>query len=165
MGKKKIIIIGIVLVILVLLAIGIFIFIQNNKGATPTGCLNEYASFIKEGNYESMYFLITSESKGTISEEDFITRHKNIYDGISMTDYNLEITSEEKIDNNKYRLNYDVSMNTLAGEIKFSANSILIKNKETKKYELEWSSNFIYPSLDNTDKIKVKTIEASRGNI
>ena len=165
MSKKKGFIIAIILLVIILLGIGVFIFIQNNKGANPTGCLNEYVSFIKEENYESMYSLITSESKETISEEDFITRHKNIYDGISMSDYNLEVTSEEKIDNGKYRLNYDVSMNTLAGEIKFSANSILIKNKETKKYELEWSSNFIYPSLDNTDKIKVKTTEASRGSI
>lgn len=165
MIKKNGLIIGIVLVIIVLLVVGIFIFVQGNKGVTPIGCLNEYVSFIKEENYEAMYSLITSESKGNISKEEFITRHKNIYDGISMSDYNLEITSEEKIDNNKYKLNYNISMNTIAGKITFSSNSTLIKNKETKKYELDWSSNFIYPSLENTDKIKVKIIEASRGRI
>lgn len=165
MNKKKLLIIAIIFVIVVLLGVGIFIFMKNNKGISPTSSLEEYASFVKTGDYESMYSLITSESKNNISEEDFIARHKNIYDGISMSDYNLEVTSEEKVDTGKYRLNYDVSMNTSAGEVKFSSNSYLIKNNENKKYELEWSSNFIHPSLNDTDKIKVKTTESLRGRI
>ena len=113
-----------------------------------------------------MYALLSKESKEKISKEDFIERNKNIYSGISITDYILEIKSEEQNENKSYILNYDVYINTASsGEISFNNTSTLVKNEETKKYDLDWSSNFIFPNLNDTDKVKVKTITAKRGEI
>ena len=78
----------------------------------------------------------------------------------------LEIKSEEQKENKSYILNYDVYINTASsGEISFNNTSTLVKNEETKKYDLDWSSNFIFPNLNDTDKVKVKTITAKRGEI
>lgn len=166
MSKKVFIISLIVLVIVAIIGYSAYFFMQNTQKNTPTEALNEIASCIQNANYSEIYNLITEESKNKISEEQFIERNKNIYDGISMTDYKIEINSETEQEDGTYLVDYNVYINSSSvDEINFNNTSKFIKNKETKKYELEWSSNFIFPSLDNTDKVRVKTIEAQRGEI
>ena len=148
------------------LVVGTIVFtVTKIKKYTPEETLNEYVSFLQNADYSSMYNLISESSKERISEEDFISRNKNIYEGISMSDYKLEIKSKEKQENKSYKIDYDVSMNTVAGELKFYSNVKLVKNKEAKKYNIEWNSNFIYPELDDTDRIKIETTDSRRGEI
>lgn len=166
MNKKVFIISLIILIIIAVIGYSTYFFMQNRQKNTPTEVLNEIANCIQNANYNEMYNLITAESKNKISEEQFIERNKNIYDGISMTNYKIEINSEIEQEDGSYLVDYNVHINSsLVDEINFNNTSKFIKNKETKKYELDWSSNFIFPSLDNTDKVRVKTIEAQRGKI
>lgn len=165
--SKKVFIISLITILLVaIIGYTAYFIVQNTQKFTPAETLNEFASHIKNGEYEEMYNLLSEESKEKISKEDFIERNKNIYSGISMTDYKLEIKSEEEQENKNYILNYDVYINTeSSGEISFSNSSTLVKNDETKKYDLNWTSNFIFPNLNDTDKVRVKTIKAKRGEI
>lgn len=54
-------------------------------------------------------------------------------------------------------------MNTSAGEVSFTNTVTLVK--EDKEYKLNWSNSMIFPELGDNDKIRVKTLEAERGNI
>ena len=54
-------------------------------------------------------------------------------------------------------------MDTIAGHLSFTNNVTFSKNED--EYYINWSSNMIIPSLNDTDKLRVKTIEANRGNI
>ena len=54
-------------------------------------------------------------------------------------------------------------MQTLAGEINFSNTSYFTKEEED--YKLDWSSNDIFPELENNYKVRVETIQADRGKI
>ena len=63
--------------------------------------------------------MLTDDSKAQISREDFVSRNKNIYDGIDMTDMKVEITSIENEDSKTSKITYNSTMNTEAGQIDF----------------------------------------------
>lgn len=163
MNKK--IVIGIIIAIVIIgLIAGAIVFTLNKAKAKPEDIWQQYVSYVNEQKYEEMYEMLTEESKAQISQEDFITRNKNIYEGIDMTDMEVEITSVEKEDTKISKISYNSSMNTEAGEIGFQNIVRLTKDKE-KGYVINWSSSLIFPQLNNTDKVRIKTISAERGSI
>ena len=166
MSKKKIIIISVVAIILVIIAvvIGIYFYISSQPKNNPEDVVSTYAQYIVDQNYEEMYNLISENSKAQTSQEDYINRNKNIYEGIEIANFAINITSVEKGDNNTVNVNYNNSMDTMAGHIEF-ANSMTLSLDDNKEYKINWSSNLIFPSLNNSDKVRVKTIEAERGSI
>ena len=164
MKNKKIIILSIVLIIMACIGIGILLYVCNMSKNKPEDVLKQYANYINEQNYEEMYNLITDNSKTRFSKDTFIKRNKNIYEGIETENLNFEIEKVEKTGKNLVIVTYKNSMDTMSGHIEFSNEAVLAKNSD-KKYEIEWSSNLIFPKLDDSDKVRVKTLEAKRGSI
>ena len=154
---KRIIIPIIAVIIVVILAVGAY-FIFNNNKEKPEDILKKYFSLVNEGKYDEMYQMISDESKNKISEEDFTKRNKNIYSGIDMSNMQVTINNIEK--ENGTKITYNSIMNTSGGELSFE-NTVKL-NKDMK---IEWSSNLIFPKLNDTDKVKVSTKEAKRGII
>lgn len=163
MNKK---IIGIVVAILLVIGIGVgagIVVINQNK-VNPEDIWQNYISCINEQKYEEMYNMISNDTTQTISKEDFITRNKNIYEGIDMADLKIQINNVVEEDKNNVKIYYTETMETSAGNIKFDNSVKLVKDKE-KKYCIVWSHNLILPGLNSTDKVKVKIIKAERGEI
>lgn len=164
MDKKKnfYLFLGVGVVVVPLIICGIALFMYN-KAHKPEYKLTEYVNLINSKDYEKMYELIDSESKKTISKDDFVARNKNIYEGIKASDIKVEV---KKVDNsaNQSTIDYETTMNTLGGELKFS-NSIIMTREIGKDYTLEWNSKVIFPDLTDADKIRVKTLKAKRGDI
>ena len=158
--KKKIIII-VTIVVLIIIAIGAYLFI-NNQGKKPEEVLNEYISKINEQKYEEMYEYLDDESKQKISKEDFVTRNKNIYEGIDMSNMQVTINEVEKVNSKTKNIKYSTQMNASGGQISFE-NTITLKKQ--KEYKISWSSNLIFPELGEKDKVRVNTVEAKRGAI
>ena len=159
---KKIIIIISVIVCLSILAVGGFL-IYSSKATKPENILNEYISKINEAKYNEMYEMISNRSKGQITEEDFVKRNKNIYEGIDMSNLKIDIKKIEKESSKKYAITYITSMNVSGQNISFENRSNIIK--EDNKLKIDWSSNMIFPNLNVTDKVKVSTSKAIRGKI
>ena len=159
---KKIIIIISVIVCLSILAVGGFL-IYSSKATKPENILNEYISKINEAKYNEMYEMISDRSKGQITEEDFVKRNKNIYEGIDMSNLKIDIKNIEKESSKKYAITYITSMNVSGQNISFENRSNIIK--ENNKLKIDWSSNMIFPNLNGTDKVKVSTSKAIRGKI
>lgn len=159
---KKIIIIISVIVCLSILAVGGFL-IYSSKTTKPENILNEYISKINEAKYNEMYEMISDRSKGQITEEDFVKRNKNIYEGIDMSNLKIDIKNIEKESSKKYAITYITSMNVSGQNISFENRSNIIK--ENNKLKIDWSSNMIFPNLNGTDKVKVSTSKAIRGKI
>ena len=159
--KKKIIIIS-VIVCISILAVGGFL-IYSSKTTKPENILNEYISKINEAKYNEMYEMISDRSKGQITEEDFVKRNKNIYEGIDMSNLKIDIKNIEKESSKKYAITYITSMNVSGQNISFENRSNIIK--EDNKLKIDWSSNMIFPNLNVTDKVKVSTSKAIRGKI
>lgn len=164
--KKAIIIISVVLAVVLIVsgAIGIVIYQKNKKEEEdkPEEVLEEYISLISNKEYEKMYELLDSESKEKISQEDFITRNKNIYEGIEANNINVELKEVAK-EESTAKIPYNISMDTVAGKVEFENQMELVK--EDKKYHIKWSSKLIFPNLEDTDKVRVNILESERGNI
>ncbi len=161
MKNKKAIIIALVAIIIICAIVGIIVYINITK-SKPEDTLNAYVSLINEQKYEEMYNMISNESKGQISQEDFVKRNNNIYEGIDAVNINIEITETAK-ENGIYKVTYSESMSTSAGTISFTNTAKLVK--EDKQYKINWSSSMIFPELRNTDKVRVSSISAKRGEI
>lgn len=165
MNKK--IVIGIVVTIIVIVfavAGGVIAYRMTRDTSKPENVLIKYVGYVNEQNYEEMYKLLTNDSKEQISKEDFITRNKNIYEGIDMTDMKIEITNVTEENSKTYVISYNQSMNSEAGKIEFENTANVIKDKELG-YQLNWKSSLIFPNLSSTDKVRIKTISAERGSI
>lgn len=165
MKKKIIIIIVIVLIIAILIGGGLVAYyISNKEKTTPEDIWNQYISYINEEKYEEMYEMITDTAKSQISKEDFIKRNENIYSGIDMANLDIQITNVEEEEKNISKINYTETMETSAGNVEFQ-NTVRIVKNDQREYKIEWSHNLILPGLNSTDKVRVKTIKAKRGEI
>ena len=160
--KNKKIVIGIIITIVLIIAMIVGIIIINMPKEKPEEVLNTYFSYIKDQNYEAMYNELSSSSKETINQEDFITRNQNIYEGIDSSNIKInikEVTNED----DKKKISYNEEMVTSAGNIRFDNEVYLVK--EDKEYKIEWSSKLIFPQLEEDYKVRVETISGKRGSI
>ena len=126
-GKKKLRAVILFLIIIIAIAIGIFIYTNRTE---PSLALKEYFSKLENKDYEGMYDLVITD----MSKEDFITRVKNIYEGIEATDISITIAtnSSNKEEEGITNITYTNSMHTLAGNTSF------INNAKMKQVENEY---------------------------
>lgn len=137
----------------------------------PEETLYAYAACLSQGDYEGIYLLLDGDSQSKITKEELVSRYQNIYDGIEATDILLEIDTDfsEGAENwdadHPAVINYHISMNTLAGELAFPSCTILTFDKEADVWKMVWDLSEIFPGLQEGLKVRVKTIQAERGQI
>lgn len=156
MERKKIIIIIAVAIIVILSAISIILL--SREKTNPEDVIKQYMAYIIEKNYDAMYELTTKETV----QEEYITRNENIYEGIEVSKLEINIAKTTK-KGKEAEVVYSTSMSTIAGEINFSNTANLVKESGT--YKIKWSSNIIFPALNNEYKVRVETLTAKRGAI
>ena len=159
MEKKKIIIISTTIILVILIAILTIFLINKQNEEKAKQALIDFVGLINEKDYEKMYEKTISMN---MSKEDFITRNKNIYEGIACADIKIGIQNIEKQDR-KYEIQYTQQMYTSAGEINFTNTAHI--ERENKEYKVKWSSQMIFPQLGSTDKVRVSNLKAKRGDI
>lgn len=161
MKNKKGLIIGLVILLIMVIIIVTVITLNLNK-ENPEDVLNTYIAYINDKNYDGMYELLSSSSKSSISKEDFITKNKNIYEGIDSLDIKIDI-KETKKESKNIKILYNEQMYTSAGKVDFSNSVNLVK--EDKQYKIDWSTTLIFPELKEGYKVRGKTLKANRGAI
>ena len=160
MKNKKVLIGVIIAIVVIVIAIVATVIIMGNKEQEEAkGLLNDYFGLINNKSYEELYSKVASMN---MSEEDFVTRNQNIYEGIDSSNIQIEISNVEKVDNG-YDISYHEKMYTSAGEVEFDNTANVVK--ENGELKLKWSSSMIFPQLGDTDKVRVSTIKARRGSI
>ena len=162
---------------------------DSSGPAAPDERFMEYTGYLSQGNYEAMYQMLDSESRMNISREDFVTRNKNIYEGIGASSIQVEITGVEEKNQEQgiQTVSYETSMESSAGaihffnQVDFKLEASSVENgtgshgeeknkrkkdgKETKDYRLVWSDRVIFPNLSWNDKVRVVADKAIRGSI
>lgn len=166
---RKRILFRIVVTLLILLAAlaGVFLFFQIQKKLIskkkPDVLFSEYVDHLKQNDYQTMYTMLSDQSKLNISEEDFTARNKNIYEGLEVSDITVEVTTVEYEDK-KATLSYRMDLKTMAGDISFKNKAEYEKDKKNG-YQLSWSDSLIFPELLKSDKVRISVDKAVRGNI
>lgn len=162
MKNKKKVIFVIIGLLIILVACGVIFYFINKDANVPEDVLKQYVEYINEQKYDEMYELLSDESKSKTSKETFLTRNKNIYDGIEAKNVNVKTVVREEKD--KTKLSYQMEMSTVAGEVSFF-NEMSFTRQDDKKYYINWDSSLIFPDLTESDKIRVETSQGDRGKI
>ncbi len=140
----------------------------KEKKPQPEELLMEYMDLLNEEKYEEMYAYLTEEAKASIDQEAYVERYENIYGGIEAMNIRVDIEEREEGHKDKkavtQRLQYSLTMDTLAGELSFDTMAIFTKDEEGF-YKMSWDSQDIFPGLYEGYKVRVKTVPAKRGNI
>ena len=147
---------------------GLFLFAGCGKDPVqPEELLTEYIQLLSEEKYEEMYSYLSEDAKAETDEETFVNRNRNIYGGIEASGIEIEIAEDEEEDKDAdtRRVEYSISMQTIAGELSFDNMVAIFKKDEEGAYKMEWDSQDIFPNLQNTDTVRVVASEAKRGNI
>lgn len=140
-------------------------FTQIFKGkeiVPPEEVFQRYTTCIEEGRYADMYAMLDAQSQLGITQDEFIARNQNIYEGIGAA--NIAAAPGE-FDKETSTLQYDFSMGTSAGQIAFSNTVSFAFEKEEGVWRIIWSDSLIFPNLQRTDKVRVSTQKARRGDI
>lgn len=150
-NKKKYILIGAgVIAAVVIVVVAFFLLGGDNKEKT----LKDYYANIVDKKYEDMYSNISKDAQQQYTQEEFIKRNQNIYEGIEATNINVEV---EDTDGDK--LTYTVKMNTVAGEVSFKNTTTVSDGK------IDWDDSFIFPELKKDFKVRIKEEASARGRI
>lgn len=159
--KKKLFIIIPIVIAIILIAVTLIIYLNVINSQKPEDVLTHYFSLIEQEKYEEMYNLVNLPEN--YSKEDFLARNKNIYKGIEANNIQLEIQTVKKEKNNA-TISYITKMNMKGGQIEFNNTASLTKNKD-KEYIINWSSNLIFPELNNNYKVRVSSTDSKRGSL
>lgn len=135
-------------------------FKKEDVWKTPEELLVEYMNHIPAQEYEQMYAMLHIEASGNISQEDFIKRNSAIYEGIEIQNMAVEIIA---YDEEQLTVTYQTSFDTVAGEISFENEAFFLEGEDG--YKLVWDNSLIFPNLASTDKVRVSTTQANRGEI
>lgn len=157
--KKRVLCLVSVVLVAVVGAGGVLLYKKMTE-KTREDIIKEYMGYIEKKEYEKMYALLDEASKDKVKQEDFITRNQNIYEGIEAEQIQLDIPEEQDKDQ---PLSYRVTMDTLAGEITYDADTFF--EKEKGQWHLVWDDSVIFPGLESKDKVSVSSVEAKRGSI
>ena len=115
---------------------------------------------IPKQEYEEMYAMLHIEASRNVSQEDFVTRNSAIYEGIEVQNMAVQIIA---YDEEQMAVTYQTSFDTVAGTISFENEALFLKGEDG--YKLVWDDSMIFPNLTSTDKVRVSTTQAVRGEI
>ncbi|MDU1855095.1 MAG: NTF2-like N-terminal transpeptidase domain-containing protein, partial [Clostridium baratii] len=146
------------------MVLGFSLFIVGCSGTNKAKeAFDNYKQKWIEKDYKGMYEILSSESKGKITEEEFVNRFSNIYGAMGAS--NMEITDgESEKGDSALVIPFTLSMNTVAGKVElkdFKAEMV----KEDKEYKVNWNDNLILPNMVEGDKVRVETFTGKRGKI
>ena len=137
----------------------------SDRTSEPDETLRRYFTYVGDGQYEDMYEMLSEQAREEIAKDDFVTRNQSIYEGIEAN--NITLTVGRISDDGDYagkRVEYSLRMETLAGEISYTNQAVLVLN-ENKEYRMQWDTHTIFPHLNPEDKVRVRTQSAERGCI
>ena len=130
----------------------------------PETLLLDYMKHIEEQEYDEMYSMLDSESCANIDKEYFVDRNSKIYEGMEISNLKISnIIQEEERNGKKVKLSYDSTFQTIAGVVDFKNEATFVNTKDG--YKLLWKDSLIVPKLEKTDKIRITTSQAERGDI
>ena len=162
--RKWLIPVSIILILALCAGIGFLLWYLISGRPVPEDTIRRYFSLLNDKDYEGMYSLLSSSSKESITQEDFVSRNQNIYEGIDASDIRITFPSEDSSSRDTATVTYSTSMGTFAGDVSFDNQMTLVKNSDGE-YRINWDSTLIFPSLQDGYRVSVDTETAERGSI
>ena len=168
--KKAVIVCSVLVAVVVCAGAGVVIWKVLSSRPAAADTVREYFELLEKGDYSGMYSLLSSDVKKQYTEEMFVEKNQNIYEGIEASD--IKVTLKEKGDGagrgvsrkDTETVAYETSMETAAGTLEFDNQMTLVK-ESGGEYGVQWDSTVIFPSLEDGYTVSVETVPAERGAI
>lgn len=152
----------------------VFVVAGCNKVEDPKP-EDRFADYVKLWNdqkFDKMYDYLSTDAKESISKEDFTNRYKKIYEDLEIHNLSVLFKKPKEDEETKEELeevpfSFSTKMESIAGEIEFDHKAIIVKEErdEAKNWYVNWDTSFIFPDLEDGDKISLPTTPAKRGDI
>ncbi|PGT77352.1 penicillin-binding transpeptidase domain-containing protein [Bacillus sp. AFS040349] len=132
---------------------------SNSKKQEET--FEQFSNLLSNQKHDQLYDLLSTESKRTITKEEFVEKYTNIYSGIGAEDIRVNRIEKEHEEN---VIPFSINMITAAGKVSSSSYQLPLV-KEEKEWKITWDESLIFPTMKPGDKVKVRTMKATRGSI
>ncbi len=141
-----------------------FLFKEDSQAATQN-VYDTYVQDVTQERYEAIYDLIHEDVAATVDKETVTNRYTNIFGGINAENVTFTLIGAEESENDTgWYYKYKMTMDTSAGTLDNTYSMQICKDSDNQ-YKIMWSSNLIFPQLDDTDTVRVNTLSAKRGSI
>lgn len=144
-----------------------YLLLRSHRKAAmpaPDALFSQYTAYLSDKSYEKMYAMLDAQSHQEITEEEFVTRHKNIFNGIGASHIQTAVTGTAEKEKGVAVVSYRMSLDSVAGPISFPNQVTFLKDEEGA-WRLSWNNRVIFPELSRTDKVRVTAQKAERGQI
>ncbi len=155
---------------LLLLLVVCVLFAGCSKEPTPGDRFAEYIALWNQQKFDKMYGYLSDDAKKKITKDDFTSRYKKLYNDLQINNLKINFTkpkddTQAKKDQAHY--SFTANMNSIAGPIHFSYQAQLKKEKrdDQTNWYIDWNTGFIFPPLQEGDKIQLSTTLPKRGQI
>ncbi len=131
------------------------------SGPSPTDIAQMWADRWGTGDYDGLYGLLSADAQAAISQEDFVSRYKDISAEAGLTDVEVKITGEPNLESS---VPVEVTLNSsLVGPI-VEENTIPL-TKDEDGWKVAWTPSLIFRNLGGDGCIQFDGEPAERGAI
>lgn len=158
-------------VLLFAIIICVILSVGCSKTSDPKTDFNKFIVSWQKQDFSNMYSQLDSASKQKFKENQFTQSFKNVYDPMKVSNIKIKYKYPDNLKVNKNTtkifIPVEVKLTTMAGDINYSSNITLIKEKADKNYNFKivWNDSMLYPKLADGEKIAVKKTAGKRGEI
>ena len=133
------------------------------SNSTPSTAQN-YLRLWEARDYTAMYELLSASAAAKISQEEFVDKYVNIYDGIGLTALTLVAgeVSEDTFGNRMLPVNVQYQGERF-GTMDLTFTLPLVE--ERTGWKVDWSPALIFPNLDWNEKVRATAVYGRRGEI
>ncbi|MCM3116118.1 penicillin-binding transpeptidase domain-containing protein [Neobacillus sp. MER 74] len=158
--------VGAMLVMLLMMAV----LAGCSKEPTPQDRLAKYIALWNGQKFDQMYDYLSTNAKKKITKEEFTSRYQKIYKDLQITDLKIDFKKpkeDKQGEKEQAQYSFKASMNSLAGPIQFTHKANLKKEEraDKKNWYIDWNTGYIFPKLQEGDKIGINTTAPKRGEI
>lgn len=142
-----------------------------NEEPLPQDEFKAYIANWEKHDFAKMYDRFSVDAKEGVNKEEFVNRFEKIYGDIGVKELTVlfETPTEEvePNENGEVTFLYDVSMETIAGPIKFSEKATLVLEEKDEKNEwfVKWKPAMQFPDMNEGDEIGLTITNPARGEI
>lgn len=137
--------------------------VQTTALPEPSNTAKLFLDYWKSNEYSEMYKLLSSLSKATIGEEQFIDFYKNAAAEIALNDLDYSMTNSQ-VNPDDAVLDYSLNLHSsIVGNIARNAQMQLVQ--EGGLWRINWDIKLILPELGEGDYLKMEYDIPERGNI
>ncbi|KFM98663.1 penicillin-binding transpeptidase domain-containing protein [Bacillus clarus] len=143
------------------------VLVGCGKEEKPQQAFDTYAKAWNKQKFADMYDQLSENAKKTISKKEFTEKYEKIYAGIEVKNLKVETGDVKDDKEDKGPVPFKVSMDTVGGNISFAHEAKMVKEKDGDKesWKIDWTPDFIFPSMTKDSKIRMQTKQPKRGEI